>query len=124
MMLNIRDEIVVALSGQEGPMQYDREPAAISDPSAADGRPRLMDEVRRRLRRKHDCLRNEQAYLYWIRRYMRDNGRRHPRDMGGAEVERFLSGLARRDRVAPSTQNPALSALLFLYRQVLAQDLP
>ena len=73
-------------------MQYAREPAAISDPSAADGRPRLMDEVRRRLRLKHYSLRTEQAYLYRIRRYIRDNGRRHPRDMGGVEVERFLSG--------------------------------
>jgi integron integrase len=84
----------------------------------------LLDEVRRRLRLKHYSLRTEQAYLYWIRRYIRANGMRHPRELGGAVVERFLSDLARRDRVAPSTQNQALAALLFLYREVLAQDLP
>ncbi|MCQ7044112.1 phage integrase N-terminal SAM-like domain-containing protein, partial [Escherichia coli] len=65
-----------------------------------------------------------QAYLYWIRRYIRANGKRHSHEMGGVEVERFLSGLARKDRVAPSTQNQALSALLFLYREVLGQELP
>src|SRR5690606_21660811 len=61
---------------------------------------------------------------YWIRRYIQANGRRHPREMGGAEVERFLSDLARKGRVAPSTQNQALSALLFLYREVLELKLP
>ena len=84
----------------------------------------LLDEVRRRLRLKHYSLRTEQAYLYWIRRYIRYNGLRHPRELGGAEVERFLSDLATRARVAPSTQNQALAALLFLYREVLALQLP
>lgn len=83
-----------------------------------------MDEVRRGLRLRHCSLRTQQAYLHWIRRYIRDNGRRHPRDMGGVEVERFLSGLAQRDRIAPSTQNQALSAMPSRYRQVPAQDLP
>lgn len=105
-------------------MQYARESAVISGGASEPDRPRLLDEVRRRLRLKHYSLRTEQAYLYWIRRYIRANGLRHPREMGGADVERFLSDLARRDRVAPSTQNQALSALLFLYREVLAQDLP
>ena len=104
-------------------MQYAREAAVISSAEPGSGRPRLLDEVRRRLRLKHYSLRTEQAYLYWIRRYIRANSLRHPREMGGAEVERFLSDLARRDRVAPSTQNQALSALLFLYREVLAQEL-
>ncbi|GAA5003175.1 integron integrase [Lysobacter lycopersici] len=76
------------------------------------------------MRAKHYSLRTEQAYLYWIRRYIHANTMRHPREMGGMEVERFLSDLARRDRVAASTQNQALSALLFLYREVLALDLP
>lgn len=73
---------------------------------------------------KHCSLRTEQAYLYWIRRYIQFNDRRHPREFGGAEVERFLSDLALRHRVALSTQNQALAALLFLYRQVLAINLP
>lgn len=105
-------------------MRYARESAAISYAEPNPGRPRLLDEVRRRLRLKHYSLRTEEAYLYWIRRYIRANHLRHPREMGGAEVERFLSDLARRDRVAPSTQNQTLSALLFLYREVLALELP
>ncbi len=99
-------------------------PAAISIGSSGTTRPRLFDEVRRRLRTKHYSVRTEEAYVYWIRRYIRANGSRHPRELGGAAVERFLSDLARRDRVAPSTQNQALAALLFLYREVLGIDLP
>ena len=98
--------------------------AGITPPPSSPQRPRLLDEVRRRLRLKHYSLRTEQAYLYWIRRYIRENTLRHPRELGGKDVERFLSTLATRDRVAPSTQNQALAALLFLYREVLAQDLP
>jgi integron integrase len=98
--------------------------AVISNPESATPRPRLFDEVRRRLRVKHYSLRTEQAYLYWIRRYIQSNGRRHPRELGGNEIESFLSDLAQRQRVAPSTQNQALAALLFLYREVLALDLP
>lgn len=86
--------------------------------------PRLLEQVRARCRVKHYSLRTERVYLYWIRRFIVENGRRHPRDMGAAEVEAFLSRLATRDDVAASTQNQALSALLFLYRQVLDIELP
>jgi len=85
---------------------------------------RLFDEVRRKLRLHHYSLRTERAYLGWIRRFIVDNNRRHPREMGGREVERFLSLLAVRGKVAPSTQNQALAALLFLYREVLGLRLP
>jgi Phage integrase, N-terminal SAM-like domain len=78
--------------------------AVINEALAQPPRPRLLDEVRRRLRVKHYSPRTEQAYLYWIRRYIRANGAHHPRELGGAAVERFLSDLARHDRVAPSTQ--------------------
>ncbi len=105
-------------------MQYARETAAVSKAQVAVGRPRLLEEVRRRLRVKRYSLRTEQAYMYWIRRYIRANAMRHPRELGGAEVERFLSDLARKERVAASTQNQALAALLFLYREVLALELP
>lgn len=71
----------------------------------APPRPRLLEEVRRGLRLKHYSLRTEQVYMYWIRRYIRDNELRHPRESGGAEVERFLSGLAMRDRVARCAQH-------------------
>lgn len=96
-------------------------------PSVTDGeapRPRLMDEVRGRMRVKHYSLRTEHAYLYWIRRYIRANGMRHPRLLDGRAVENFLTRLATHDHVAASTQNQALSALLFLYREVLALKLP
>ncbi|MBV6424457.1 MAG: IS91 family transposase ISTha3 [Steroidobacteraceae bacterium] len=69
-------------------------------------------------------LRTEKAYLFWIRRYIRANHGRHPRDLGAPEVEGFLSRLAVHDHVAASTQNQALAAILFLYRQVLEVDLP
>lgn len=86
--------------------------------------PRLLDQVRARLRVKHYSRRTEQAYVGWIRRFILANGKRHPRDMGGPEVEAFLTQLATRHHVAAGTQNQALSALLFLYREVLGQKLP
>lgn len=86
--------------------------------------PRLLDQVRERLRLKHYSRRTEQAYAGWIRRFILANGKRHPREMGRAEVETFLSRLANQRRVAAGTQNQALAALLFLYREVLEQDLP
>ena len=86
--------------------------------------PRLLDEVRRVLRTRHYSLRTEHVYVGWIRRFILANGKRHPRDMGAAEVEQFLSRLAVQCQVAASTQNQALSALLFLYREVLGVELP
>jgi integron integrase len=84
----------------------------------------LFDEVRRKIRLKHYSLSTERVYLQWMRRFILANDRRHPRDMGGAEVERFLSRLATEGDVSASTQNQALSALLFLYRDVLGMELP
>ncbi len=86
--------------------------------------PRLMDRVRARIRVKHYSLKTEAAYCGWIRRFILANGKRHPRDMGGAEVEAFLTRLAVEGDVAASTQNQALAALLFLYREVLCMELP
>jgi len=105
-------------------MEYQRGSAGISSTQGKPQPGRLMDEVRRCLRVKHYSLRTEQAYVGWIRRFILASGKRHPKDMGGPEVERFLSNLAVQGRVAASTQNQALSALLFLYREVLAVDLP
>ncbi len=89
---------------------------------------RLLDQVREVIRYKHYSLKTEQAYLYWVRFFVRWHGRnglmRHPRDMGGSEVTQFLTMLANERRVSVSTHNQALSALLFLYREVLAIDLP
>ena len=93
-------------------------------PGAGNGRPRLLDAVRARVRRLGLARRTEEVYVGWIRRFILANGRRHPREMGGREVEAFLTSLAISDNVAASTQNQALAALLFLYREVLEQDLP
>lgn len=86
--------------------------------------PRLLDQVRARLRRLGLARRTEEAYVGWIRRFILANGKRHPCEMGGREVEAFLTLLATDGHVAVATQNQALAALLFLYRQVLALDLP
>ncbi|MBJ6979243.1 MULTISPECIES: integron integrase [unclassified Luteimonas] len=86
--------------------------------------PRLLDQVRIRCRTRHYSIRTERAYVGWARRFILANNRRHPRELGLAEVEAFLSSLAVRDDVAASTQNQALSALLFLYREVLGVELP
>jgi integron integrase len=86
--------------------------------------PRLLDKLRERIRYCHYSLRTEQAYVFWVRRFVRFHQVRHPREMGRAEVESFLVDLATRQHVAPSTHKQALSAILFLYREVLSIDLP
>ena len=84
----------------------------------------MFEVAREGIRTRHLAFRTEQAYLYWMRRYVKFHGRRHPRDMGAAEVEAFLTHLAVGAKVGASTQNQALQALLFLYRQVLGIELP
>jgi integron integrase len=84
----------------------------------------LLQAVRERLRSLHYSLRTEQTYLHWIKRFVLFHGKRHPRTMGAPEVEAFLSHLAVEGRVAASTQNLALSSLLFLYKDVLDVELP
>ncbi|AVZ79472.1 integron integrase [Zoogloeaceae bacteirum Par-f-2] len=86
--------------------------------------PRLLDRVRERLRFKHYSIRTEHQYVQWVRRFILFHGKRHPAEMGAKEVEAFLTHLAVQGQVAAATQNQALSALLFLYREVLGQDLP
>lgn len=85
---------------------------------------RLLDQVHERARYLHYSVRTEKAYAYWIRFYIRWHGMRHPRDMGVADVRAFLTMLASERHVASSTHNQALSAVLFLYRDVLEIDLP
>ena len=84
---------------------------------------KLLDRVRDALRLKHYSIRTEEAYVNWIKRYIYFHNVRHPAEMGASEVQAFLTHLAVEENVAASTQNQALSALLFLYRQVLNQDL-
>jgi integron integrase len=93
--------------------------------SLAGGSPlRLLDQVREVIRLRHYSIRTEQAYVQWIRRFILFNGKRHPREMGAPELTAFLSDLATQHHVAASTQNQALNAILFLYREVLKIDLP
>src|SRR5436190_5587264 len=86
--------------------------------------PRLLDQVREAIRRKHYSLRTEETYVDWIRRFVRFCDLKHPKDCGAAEVESFLTHLAMVGRVAASTQNQARSAVLFLYKEVLQSELP
>lgn len=87
-------------------------------------RPGVLEVMRQSLRTKHYSIRTEEVYLGWVRRFIAFHGRRHPRDMGHVEVAAFLSHLAVAGDVSASTQNQALSSLLYLYREVLEMDLP
>ena len=91
-------------------------------PAAA--RPRLLDAARQAIRRRHYSYRTEETYLHWMKRFVLFSGRRHPGGLGAAEVTAFLNHLAQERRVAAATQNQALAALLFLYKEVLAPPLP
>jgi len=86
-------------------------------------KPKLLDQVRDVIRRKHYSIRTEQAYVDWIKRFIIYHDKRHPSEMAEEEVTEFLTHLARDRHVAPSTQNQALSALLFLYKEVLKHEI-
>jgi len=86
--------------------------------------PKLLEQVVAKLRVKHYSMRTEKAYVDWIKRYILHHGKRHPKDMGVAEVEAFLTHLAVERNVSASTQNQAKSAILYLYKEVLGIDLP
>jgi integron integrase len=92
------------------------EPASVS-------KPKLLDQVRNAIRLRHYSIRTEQVYVDWIKRFILFHNKRHPRDMAENEVTEFLTHLARAGNVAASTQNQALSALLFLYKEVLKQEI-
>ncbi len=85
-------------------------------------KPRLLDRLRAAIRARHYSLRTEEAYVAWVRRYVLFHGKRHPDEMGEAEINAFLTDLAVKKKVSASTQNQALSALLFLYRDLLGKS--
>jgi len=87
-------------------------------------KPKLLDQMRQKIRFKHYSIRTEQAYVDWARRYILFHGKRHPKALGAAEIEAFLTHLAVARKVSASTQNQARSALLFLYKEVLGIKLP
>src|SRR2546422_4136871 len=92
-------------------------------PPPPTNKPKLLDQVREVIRRKHYSIRTEQAYCDWIKRFILFHHKRHPAEMAEAEITAFLTYLAAKVNVAASTQNQHLSALLFLYRYVLQQKI-
>lgn len=105
--------------------EYPLERFSIRDPDEVyrpARRPRLLEQVREAIRARHYSYRTEEAYVGWIRRFILFHGKRHPMDMGPAEITSFLTALAVERRVSASTQNQALAALLFLYQHVLGRD--
>jgi len=99
-------------------------PDSPREPPAAANAPRLIDRFREAIRSRQYSRRTEKSYWFWIRLFILRNGKRHPADMGAAEVTAFLNWLATERKVAAATQNQALAALLFLYKAVLGRDLP
>ena len=99
-------------------------PGVDSQIAAAASPPKLLDRLRRAIRIRHYSIRTEDTYVDWVRRLILFHGKRHPNELGAAEVSAFLSYLAVDRGVAPSTQNQAKSAILFLYRVVLNVQLP
>src|SRR5512134_2450128 len=93
-------------------------------PRSDNGRKRLADLVREAIRTRNYSRRTGKTYWYWIRYFIFFHGKRHPLEMGAAEVSGFLSWLATERDVAAATQNQALHAILFLYKQVLGRELP
>lgn len=92
-------------------------------PAPQSVRPKLLDQVRDAIRRRHYSYRTEETYIHWIKRFIFFHQKRHPNDMGEAEVTTFLNHLSRERKVAASTQNQALSAILFLYKEALGRSL-
>ena len=97
---------------------------SLTDEREKPAKPRLLTQVRERIRFHHFALSTEKVYVHWIRFFIRFHGLRHPETMGRVEVEAFLTHLASERNVAASTHRQALSALLFLYREVLNIELP
>ena len=93
------------------------------DPTLPLLKPKLLDQMRDEMRRRHMSLRTEQTYLQWVRRYILFHGKRHPQEMGELEITAFLTHLAKERRCSASTQNQALASVLFLYKWILRQPL-
>lgn len=103
-----------------GSLSAQQPPRLVAYPGAASPpKLKLLDQVRRLIRARHYSHRTEEAYVHWIRRYIVFHNKRHPSEMGAADVSAFLTWLAVERRVSASTQNQALAGLLFLYRDVL-----
>jgi len=115
------------MNEQEGNVTSGKEPAGsnppASTPTDSSPPPKLLDQLRAALRVRHYSRRTEETYYQWVKRYIYFHQVRHPAEMAEAEINAFLSHLAVKENVSPSTQNQALSALLFLYRHVLGKEI-
>src|SRR5947208_10174451 len=109
--------------------QLNRNPISTSHPgpmvsvTSSPTKPKLLDQVRQAIRTRHYSYMTEKAYVGWIKRFIFFHNKRHPVEMGEAEIAHFLSSLASESHVSASTQNQALNALLFLYHEVLGQEI-
>lgn len=92
-------------------------------PQAGAPKPKLLDQVRQAIRARHYSKRTEKSYVDWIKPFIFFHGKRRPLEMGEAEINQFLTDLATNKKVSASTQNQALSAILFLYQHVLKKEL-
>lgn len=92
-------------------------------PAVPGQKPRLLDQVRNEIRKRHYSPKTEESYVHWIKRFIFFHNKRHPEEMGEKEIAQFLSSLATDRRVSASTQNQALNAILFLYRAVLRREI-
>jgi integron integrase len=109
--------------GPARPGSSGRQPAMSHARPASPPKPKLLDQVRQALRARHYSRRTEDAYVAWIKRFILFHNKRHPAEMGEPEINAYLTHLALKEHVSSSTQNQALSALLFLYRYVLGREL-
>jgi integron integrase len=91
--------------------------------TSPEGKPKLLDQLRHAIRLRHYSIRTEEAYVQWAKRFILFHNKRHPRDMGRAEIEAFLTHLAVVGKVAASTQNQALNAIVFLYHHLLGREI-
>jgi len=98
-------------------------PAAPTADTTSPQKPKLLDQVHQAIRTRHYSPRTEESYVHWIKRFIFFHNKRHPVEMGEAEIGRFLSSLATDSHVSASTQNQALNAILFLYREVLRKEI-
>jgi site-specific recombinase XerD len=99
------------------------QPALTASAPSSRAKPKLLDQVRQAIRTRHYSPRTEETYVHWIKRFIFFHDKRHPAEMAEAEIARFLSSLATESHVSPSTQNQALNAILFLYRDVLRKEI-
>ena len=90
---------------------------------APDKKPKLLEQVKDYIRLKHYSIRTEEAYINWIRRFILFHNKRHPMEMGEKEIKEYLTNLAVEGKVAASTQNQALCAIIFLYKEVLKKKI-